>query len=568
MYNRGVFSPHGLLALALGIQFVDVAKESGLDFHHLSGSPKKDYILETISGGVAWIDYDSDGWPDLYLVNGGRWEDLKKGKRSVSNALFHNNGNGTFTDVTLRAGVANTHWGMGATVADYDNDGRPDLYVCNYGPNTLYRNRGDGTFEDVTASAGVGHSSWDSSAAFGDYDGDGRLDLYVADYVRFDSAHAPPPRCQYRGIQVHCGPKGMVAAPDVLYHNKGDGTFSDVTRQAGVAVPPAYGLGVLWLDYDDDGDPDLVVANDSMANFLFQNQGNGSFQEVGLLAGVAYNEDGKAQASMGLAWGDYDHDGALDLFMTHFSDDYNTLYRNLGQGIFRDVTYAAGLAFPSWQYLAWGTGFLDYDNDGWEDLFISNGHIYPQVDDYQIGTSFLQVNQLFRNLGNGKFQEKGARMGGAFRQILSSRGAALADYDNDGDVDIAVNNMDSPPSLLRNEGGNQAGHWITLALEGVHSNRTAAGARVTLETSDTRRVQELQAGSSYQASHDLRLHFGLGKARRVQSLQVRWPSGAVQTFANLEGDHHYQLREGDKPIFQKILEPPLSGGVGKKPSSR
>jgi hypothetical protein len=530
------------------IQFLDIAEKAGLDFRHISGSPEKKYLPETFSGGVAWIDYNRDGWPDLYLVNGGRWEDLSTGKRSVSNALYRNNRNGTFTNVTRQAGVEGKSWGMGATVGDYNNDGWPDLYVCNFGPNTLYRNNGDGTFTDVTQLAGVGDPRWSSSAAFGDYDGDGWLDLYVANYVDFDYKNPPQPDCQYRGIKVHCGPKGLIPAADVLYHNNRDGTFSDASKKSGIAgVNPSYGLGVIGGDYDNDGDLDLFVANDSMANFLFQNQGNGTFREVGLLSGAAYNEDGKAQAGMGVTMGDFDHDGLFDIYVTHFSDDYDTLYRNTGNGILRDVSYYAGVAFPSWKFLGWGTSFFDFDNDGWEDLFISTGHVYPQVDNFPIDITFRERKLLFKNLGNGKFAEVGETMGAALGERWSGRGAAFADFDNDGDIDVIVNNLDGRPSLLLNEGGNHSGHWVQLGLEGVQTNRSAIGVRVTIETQGGRQMQEVYGGSSYQATNDLRLHFGLGTEPKIKAVMVRWTNGKVQTFENVVADKIYFLRE-DEPL--------------------
>ncbi len=559
MYNREMVRLTTLLILVAATapstrpQFVEVAPAAGLAFRHSSGGAEKDYTLETVGGGVAWLDYDRDGWLDLYFTNAGPWEDLASGKRSVRNALYRNRGDGTFEDVTEKAGVGGPRWAMGAAAADYDNDGWPDLYVVNYGPNTLYRNRGDGTFEDVTEKAGVGDPSWGSSAGFADYDGDGRLDLYVANYVRFDANNPPPPRCQYRGITVHCGPKGMTAADDVLYRGNPDGTFTDVSQTAGVRVEPAYGLGVGWADLDDDGDLDLFVANDSMGNFLFENQG-GKFEEIGLLAGVAYSEDGNAQAGMGVAVGDFDRDGRLDLYVTNFADDYNTLYRNLGGMVFRDVTYAADLAFPTWQDLAWGTFFFDFDNDGWLDLFAANGHIYPQVDRYQIGTSYLQSNRLSRNLGGGKFEDATGRAGPGLKEAWSSRGAAFADFDNDGDLDVAVNNQDAAPSLLRNEGGSAAGHWLGLRLEGVSSNRDAVGGRVRVETSEGFQIQERAAGSSFQAGHDDRLHFGLGLQATAKSVTVRWPGGKTQSFSDVAADSFYRLREGG------TLEPVAGAG--------
>jgi enediyne biosynthesis protein E4 len=531
------------------IQFLDVAEKAGLDFRQVSGSPEKKYIPETMGGGVAWIDYNRDGWPDLYLVNGGHWEDLSTGRRSVSNALYRNNRDGTFTNVTREAGLEGKRWGMGATVGDYNNDSWPDLYVCNFGPSTLYRNNGDGTFTDVTGLAGVGDDHWSSSAAFGDYDGDGWLDLYLVNYVDFDIKHPSEPDCQYRGIKVHCGPKGFLPAADVLYHNNHDGTFTDVSKKSGIGdVTPSYGLGVIWGDYDNDGDLDLFVANDSMANFLFQNQGDGTFREVGVLSGTAYNEDGKAQAGMGVTMGDYDHDGLFDFYVTHFSDDYGMLYRNMGHGIFRDVSYSADVAFPSWKFLGWGTSFLDFDNDGWEDLFVATGHVYPQVDNFPIDITFAERKLLFKNLANGKFKEVGTTLGNGLTERWSSRGAAFADFDNDGDIDVAVNNMDSRPSLLRNDGGNHSGHWLLLGMEGVQTNRSAIGVRVTVETQTGRQMQEVHGGSSYQATNDLRLHFGLGAEPKIKKLLIRWTTGKIQTFDNVEADKIYSLREGEQLV--------------------
>ena len=529
---------------SLNMTFVDIAEKAGLDFQHVSGSAEKTYILEGMSGGVAWIDYDRDGWPDLYLVNGGHWDELLQGKRSVSNALYRNNRDGTFTNVTGKAGVGNSRWGMGVAAADYNNDGWTDLYVCNYGPNTLYRNNGDGTFTDVTAQAQVGDDRWAVSAAFGDYDADGHLDLYVTNTVTFDPENPPPMNCRYRGMIVQCGPLGLACDADVLYRNNGEGVFEDVTQKAGVAgVEPSYGLGVVWTDYDNDKDLDLYVANDQMANFMFQNQGDGTFSEVGLLSGAGYSDDGIAQGSMGVDFGDYDHDGHLDIFITHFADDYNTLYRNLGDGNFRDVSHLAEVAFPSWSFLAWGTGFVDVDNDGWEDLFMSNGHLFPQVDRYEMGQSFYQRSQLFRNLGNGKFREV---MAGLDQVTLwSSRGAAFADFDNDGDIDIAVNNLDGTPWLLRNDGGSRQG-WLSLLLEGVQSNRSAVGARVTAEMETGLQIREVRGGSSYQSTHHLRVHFGLGRAKRVKALEVRWPGGSVQKFLKVSGNRRYRLKEGGR----------------------
>ena len=523
--------------------FEDVATEAGLDFQHFSGSPEKQYILESMSGGVAWIDFDRDGWMDLYLVNGGHWEELVQGKRTVSNALYRNNGDGTFTNVTGKAGVGNRHWGMGVAAGDYDNDGWVDLFVCNYGPNTLYRNNGDGTFKEVTGTAGVGDGRWAVSASFGDYDADGWLDLYVTNTVQFDYKDPDPMECHYRGITVQCGPLGMVGDSDILYRNNRDGTFRDVSEKAGVSdVTPSYGLGAIWSDYDNDGDLDLYVANDQMANFLFRNRGDGTFEETGLFAGAAFSDDGTAQGSMGVDFGDYDRDGLLDIYITHFSDDYNTLFRNLGQGRFRDMTRGAGLTFSSWPMVGWGTGFVDLDHDGWEDIFAANGHVFPQVDGYKIGTSFHQRSQVFRNLGKGKFQEVSAGLDKL--KSWSSRGVAFADYDNDGDIDVAVNNLDGVPWLLKNQKASEAGNWLMLSLVGTRTNRSAIGARVSLETAEGKQMREVRGGSSYESTHDFRVHFGLGQLKTVARMTVRWTDGTTQSFENLAVNRTYRLKEG------------------------
>ena len=445
--------------------------------------------------------------------------------------------------MTGKAGVGNRHWGMGVAAGDYDNDGWVDLFVCNYGPNTLYRNNGDGTFRDVTATAGVGDGRWGVSASWGDYDADGRLDLYVTNTVQFDTKAPDPMDCHYRGITVQCGPLGMVGDSDILYRNNGDGTFRDVSEKAGVSdVTPSYGLGAIWSDYDNDGDLDLYVANDQMANFLFRNQGDGTFEETGLFAGAAFSDDGTAQGSMGVDFGDYDRDGLLDIYITHFSDDYNTLFRNLGQGRFRDMTRGAGLTFSSWPMVGWGTGFVDLDHDGWEDIFAANGHVFPQVDGYKIGTSFHQRSQVFRNLGQGKFQEVSAGLDKL--KSWSSRGVAFADYDNDGDIDVAVNNLDGVPWLLKNQKGSEAGNWLMLSLEGTRTNRSAIGARVSLETAEGKQMREVRGGSSYESTHDFRVHFGLGRLETVRKLTVRWTDGTTQDFENLAANRLYRLKEG------------------------
>lgn len=539
--HQAGIAPPGLPAAA--VTFEDVAEEAGLRFQHVSGSKEKRYILEAMGSGVAWLDYNRDGWPDLYLVNGGKWSELLQGSSTVSNALYRNNGDGTFADVTRRAGVGDSHWGMGVAVGDYDNDGWDDLYLCNYGSNTLYRNNRDGTFTDVTTQAGVGDRRWNMSASFADYDNDGKVDLYVTSTVRFDHRKPPPMECLYRSMVVHCGPLGLATDPDILYRNNGDGTFTDVSEQAGIAkVTPCYGLGVVWGDYDNDGDLDIYVANDQTPNFLFRNRGDGTFEEVGAHSGAAYSDDGIAQGSMGVEFGDFDQDGFLDLFLSHFSDEYNTLYRNLGDGSFRDVSYSAEIAFPSWRFLGWGVGFVDFDNDGWEDLFVANGHLFPQINQYRLNTTYRQHSQMYENRAKGRFREVSAGLDRV--EPGSSRGVACADFDKDGDVDIAVNNLDGKPWLLRNQGGNQSGHWLSLMLQGVRTNRRAIGTRATVLTEENRLVREVRGGSSYQSTHDLELHFGLGQATKVKALSVRWTDGTVQRFEDVAADRRYRLVEG------------------------
>ncbi|MBI4483376.1 MAG: CRTAC1 family protein [Acidobacteria bacterium] len=531
-----------------GLEFVDMRDSSGVAFLHTGGSPEKKYIIDTVSGGVALLDHDNDGDLDLYFVNGSSLDILSGRASPVRNRLYRNDGNFRFTDVTDQAGVGDTGWGMGACAADFDNDGDVDLYVTNLGPNVLYRNNGDGRFSDVTAKAGVGDSRWSTGAAFADYDQDGDLDLYVANYVDVDFQKLPEPGqskyCYYRGLPVMCGPRGLKPASHILYRNNGDGTFTDVSQPSRIAeAPPAYGLGVVWGDYDNDGDSDLYVANDSMPNFLFRNNGDGTLDEVALLAGVALSEDGKEQAGMGVDFGDYDGDGWLDLYKTNFSDDTNNLYRNLGDNFFEDVAHKTGHGETTWSYLGWGTSFFDFDNDGDLDLLAVNGHVYPQVDGKGVGTSYRQRPLLFENRG-GTFVEVAAQRGAALNQPRSSRGAAFGDLDDDGDVDVVVNNMDDLPSLWRNEGGNRRG-WIQFDLRGTRSNRSAVGARVTIWVGKRRQIAEVKAGSSYLSQSDPRLHLGLGEARRADRVEIRWPSGLVQTFTDLEGNALYEIREGD-----------------------
>jgi hypothetical protein len=542
--------PAAPAAVALAtVRFVDVARESGITLMNASGEADKEYIVEAHGAGVAWFDYDGDGDVDLFLANGSRLRGYPAG-HEPSDALYRND-RGRFTDVTAAAGMRERAWSFGVAAADYDNDGRTDLYVTAWGRNTLYRNRGDGTFEDATERAGVGDRRWGTSAAFADYDRDGWVDLYVANYVDFELGAVPgrgaSPTCRWRGLDVYCGPRGLPAAPDVLYHNNRDGTFSDVSAGAGVALEqPLYGLGVSWADYDNDGDPDLYVANDSTPSLLFRNNGDGTFTEVATAAGCAYSGDGREQAGMGVDWEDYDGDGWLDLFKSNFSHDYYTLYHNEAGVRFSDATFRAALAEPTLRYLGWSTRFLDYDNDGWSDLFVANGHVYPEVEKEPVGTDYKQRSQLFRNRGDGTFAEATAEAGPAFAVAHLSRGAASADYDDDGDVDLAMTHLHEIPGLWRNDGGNQAGHWLSLRLRATAGNPDAIGARVEVTAEGRRRIDEVRSGSGYLSQSDFRLHFGLGKASAA-AVKVRWPDGTVAELGSLAADRFWLLEEGKPP---------------------
>jgi len=542
------------------VVFSDITKISGLDkFLHRSGTPDKKTILETIGSGVALLDYDNDGWLDIYLVNGSTLEALK-GKESAPRAmLLHNNHDGTFTDVTEKAGVANLRWGFGVAVADYDNDGWPDIYVANFGKNRLYHNRHDGTFTDVAEKAGVALGGWSTGPTWGDYDHDGLLDLFVPGYVKFDPDHPPiagngviPPNfCQFRGIAVMCGPRGLPGESDHLFHNNGDGTFTDVSVKAGVSNPNGYyGLAAVFVDVDDDGWLDLAVANDSVPNYLYRNRHDGTFEDVSYASGFALSEDGREQASMGIAVGDYNRDGRVDLFTTTFSDDYKTLYRNDGEASFMDVTYKAGLANPTIPFLSWGTGFLDFDNDGLLDLFIVNGHVYPEVDKQDWGTTWAERPQLFRNMDGTKFEEVPPATGSGLAAVITGRGAAFGDMFNDGYIDVVINNIDGAPTLLRNvvKNGN---HWLTLKLiGGPNSPRDAIGAKVFLTAGAARQRADVVSGGSYGSSSDLRVHFGLGPATKVDKIEIVWPSGTKQTLSVSGVDRFVTVEEG-KPVMEK-----------------
>jgi hypothetical protein len=501
-----------------------------------------------MSGGVALFDYDNDGYQDIYLVNS-LTVDLVKSKGKTKSALYHNNGDGTFTDVTDKSGLGDIGWGMGVAVGDYNNDGFDDVYVTCVGPNKLFKNNGNGTFTDVTRTAGVGDPRWSAGAAFVDYDNDGKLDLFVANYILFDFNNLPEfgkgRLCQYKGVPVQCGPRGLPGVGDSLYHNNGDGTFTDVSKKAGVSDPDGYyGMGVICSDFDEDGWVDIFVANDSTPNFLYHNNGDGTFKEIGFNSGTAVNENGSEQGSMGVTLGDYNHDEKLDLFVTNFDDDYNTLYRNDGQNSFTDVSYAAKVAAVSLPYVGWGTKFFDYDNDGWVDLFVANGHVYPQLQ------NFHQRNLVHKNNRDGTFSEVGEQLGAPFKEKRAGRGVAFGDIDNDGDVDLVINNLDGAPQLLRNDGGN-ANNSVLIKLLGVKSNRDGIGARVKIVSGDLTQVDEVRSGGSYISQNDLRLHFGLEKRSKIELIEIRWPSGVVDKITNANVNKIVTVKEGQGVIEQK-----------------
>jgi hypothetical protein len=538
--------------------FIDITKQSGLDkFHHRSGTPEKRTILEAPGSGVALLDYDNDGWLDIYLLNGSTFRALKGEEPAPRAMLLHNNHDGTFTDVTDKAGVANERWGFGVAVADYDNDGWPDIYVSNYGKNRLYHNNHDGTFTDVAEKAGVTLGGWSTGPTWGDYDRDGHLDLFVPGYVKFDTDHPPMagvrpiPRdaCNFRGVDVFCGPLGLVGESDHLFHNNGDGSFTDVSVKAGVSDPHgAYGFQGTFVDLDDDGWLDLVVANDSVPNFLYRNRHDGTFEDASLLSGFAVTEEGRSQASMAIAAGDYNHSGKLSLYTTSFSDDYNCLYRNEGAANFTDVTFRSDLGKPTIPFLSWGAAFLDFDNSGWLGIIVANGHVYPVVDHLDWGTTYAQRPQLFRNLDGKKFQEVPPATGSGLADVIPARGLAIGDLFNDGQLDVIFNNMDSAPTLLRNAVKN-GNHWLELKLiGGPKSPRDAVGAKVFLTAAGIRQRADVISGNSYGSSSDPRLHFGLGPSANSAELEIHWPSGAIQHLTVPLVDRIITVTEGNPEV--------------------
>ncbi len=537
--------------------FKDVSREVGITVPHISTSDKQ-YIVESMSGGIGLIDCDNDGKLDIIAVNGSTIDHFRQGGDPMI-TLYHQDAGFKFSDITQSAGLTRKGWGMGIAVADYDNDGLPDIYVTGYGGNALYHNLGNCKFEDVTEKAGVAGGGFSTGAAWADYDRDGRVDLFVPRYVHFDINHLPTfgsdeKTCRFKGIRVQCGPWGMQGESDLLFHNRGDGTFEEVSKKAGVDDPDRYyGLGVVWGDYDDDGWPDLYVANDSGPNYLYHNKHDGTFEDVSMLAGIAVSGDGLQQGSMGVDWGDYLHDGRIGMLVTNFTEQPDTLYRNLGKGEFADVTWRAKLAQPTYLNVGWGTGFVDFTNSGWLDIFIANGHVYPQMDQIPGAARYAEPMQLFRNQGDGTFADVSSTFAGI--PDASRRGAAFGDLNNDGNIDVVALNMDGPPQLLLNQGGNH-NHRVLFKLMGTKSNKMAIGAKVTVSAGKLLQTAEVRAGGSYLSSNDPRLHFGLAAETKMNEVTIRWPSGNAETLKDVPADFIYTIVEG-KGITDRAALPPV-----------
>jgi hypothetical protein len=538
-------------------QLVDVTKQAGIHFVHTS-DPEKKIIIDSMTGGVLLLDYDRDGWLDIYFTNAPTVAMALKGEKARG-ALYHNNHDGTFTDVTDKAGVATPCFALGGAVADYNNDGWPDMYITCFRGNVLYRNNGDGTFTDVTKKAGVSDGRWSMGAAFADYDGDGFVDLFVSNYVDLD-LHNPPvfgsaPTCRYRGIDTQCGPRGLKGAGDALYHNNGDGTFTDVSKQAGVDDPGLYyGLGVVWSDFNNTGRPSLFVGNDSTPNYLYRNEGNGKFTEMGLESGTAVNADGSEQANMGVTVGDYLHTGLPGIFSSDYENEYKVLYRNNGNWDFKDVTAEAGFEAASKRFVGWGASFVDLDNDGWLDILEVNGHVYPQVDQLPTGAKYDEPKIVYLNQKNGTFCDASEQSGAAVQVPQSSRGLAVGDLFNDGNMDAVVGNLDGAPMILRNQGVAGA-HWIGFELAGTKSNRLAIGAKLKVVAGGMTQTEEVHSGGSYLSQSDLRVHFGLAQAAKVESVEIHWPSGKVETLKDLAADHYYAVLEGGGVVDRAKIVP-------------
>lgn len=539
-----------------GIKFSEVGRAAGIHGVTICGGSEKKFLVESNGSGLCWLDYNNDGWMDLYIVNGSRLEYMRMPppqEERPRNYLYRNNAGTTFTEVAVEAGVAGYGWGTGCAAADYDNDGWTDLMVANFGPNLLFRNNGNRTFTDVAAPAGVqGGWEWHTGVAFADYDRDGHLDLYVAAYGDPSQMMGEPKECEFRGAKVFCGPKGLRGGYDTLYRNNRDGTFSDVTRSAGVAEEkPLHGFAVVFEDFSGDGWPDIFVSNDMERNYLYINKFDGTFEEQGVLAGLAYPDEGRAQANMGVAVGDYDRNGTMDLFVTTFSDDHYTLFRNEGEGLFIDLTSPAGLGSPTYSYLGWGTFFADFDNDGLLELLATNGHVYPQVDQIpEYSSRYRQRLLIFRQSSLGRFREIGEEAGLNNLPLFSSRAAARADYDNDGALDVVYSNLDAPPTLLRNS-TRPLGRWITVRTLGTRSNRGGVGARVKVVAGSLTQYDSVRAGGSYLSSDDPRLHFGLGAAEKVDLMEIRWPSGTVDKLENLTPNQFLVIQEGKGIVPQE-----------------
>jgi hypothetical protein len=539
----------------LGVSFTDVGRDAGLNAKTVYGGEHKNrYLLETTGCGVAFYDYDNDGWLDIFLVNGWRLEGFPHGEEPTSH-LFKNNRDGTFTDVTEKAGLIHHGWGQGVCVGDYDNDGFDDLFVSYFGKNVLYHNNGDGTFTDVTDKAGVGGNGkrWNTGCAFVDYDRDGKLDLFVANYIDLDLATAPVPEsgpCLYKGVMVACGPPGLKGGKNILFHNNGDGTFSDVSESAGILdANGTFGLGVLTADFDNDGWPDIYVANDSSPSALYQNKKNGKFTDIAIEAGCALSPDGKPQAGMGISAADYDLDGNLDIVKTNFAGDTPSLYHSVGGANFEDATFPAGLGAHT-QYLGWGCGFLDFDNDGWPDILICNGHVYPEVEQLKTEAGYAQRKLLYRNLRNRRFEDVSEVAGPGISTPSAGRGCAFGDFDNDGDIDVVVNTVNGLPQLLRCD-SSSGNNWIKVKTIGTKSNRSGIGARIACTTNSSgeskphRQIDEVRSGGSYFSQNDLRVHFGLGNATKVDVLEVRWPSGQLDTVKDVGANQLILVKEGE-----------------------